>query len=693
MLFAAGTAALLAGAIFVPPGAASEAAVPSTSTSACGKTGTPITDGCYYGKPGFDYLTVPDDVRIVTVSLFGAQGGSYPGAAPGGLGGTVSATLSVLPGTRFAVSVGAVGAGHEYANDVYDGSGGGGSTDIRAYDDRTRNFGWADRVLVAGGGGNGGSRSTSSDLGGRGGPGGAGNSGGRGAPGHGGSPVAQGGAGGADSFGGAGGTGTGANGRGGTTHDGGAGGRTGPDPHEAGGFGGGADGGPGVPFTTCPGGNGSAGGGGGGGGYYGGGGGGASTSCAGGGGGGGGGSSFAAPGIQWFAMNAGVQPANGHAIVRWASGTVTFIGDSVTAGFGYCGIREDPARAACAPNQAMANNWYFKYGSTSLASCAPPDAPEPLTDACSNDNFDGEPWNAPPWTPSPASSPQVAYPYVIAARQSAIHWAAVSDWAVTGSIPADWDPANNGVYSSQLAKLKHQYVVMTLGANPLLSYFTYINIKGGPIGRCAGSTGYRENSAWYSGPISSVISCMKRNWGILKQTEHLIHVYEELLSQNDRVLVLGYYRVCPWSFGNWQDASGASGPSSGTDCTKLSRMISPSDKSSVTQWQQATAVGDEVNDLIQEAVGHAQNWAKQRWPSQPRYKDLAWVMPDQIAWSHHQPTDPQSWIFRNDTWIHPSDLGAAQLAWTVTAAMCSDFQTWCPSRKVAGVLIWSPHPW
>src|ERR1700753_27230 len=71
------------------------------------------------------------------------------------------------------------------------------------------------------------------------------------------------------------------------------------------------------------------------------------------------------------------------------SNKVTFIGDSVTAGFGYCGT-EDLQKVECEPNEAMANSWNDPLDGTNLEKCAPP---TPLNDACSNDNYKGEPWN------------------------------------------------------------------------------------------------------------------------------------------------------------------------------------------------------------------------------------------------------------------------------------------------------------
>jgi hypothetical protein len=371
---------------------------------------------------------------------------------------------------------------------------------------------------------------------------------------------------------------------------------------------------------------------------------------------------------------------------------VTFIGDSVTAGFDYCGIAENAKDISCTVNQPMPDSWYF--GNNSLKKCNPPAPPANPNNACSNDNDNGKPWDAGPWTPGP-HAPRIAYPYQIAASQSGTHKAEVSDWAVTGATPARWDP-DGGIYGAQLKKIKDQYVVVMLGANPLLA--TYLNITF-PVptstfdvnGPCAGSTGYSVGTGWffptwYSGPISSTVACGEREWADIHQTEHLVSIYKTLLTLNDRVLVLGYYLGCPWSFGNWQPSADLiAGPSAGSSCSDLHRPISPTNHTRVSQWDQAVALDDNMNDSIHAAVVQARDWAKSEWPGTNRYQDLAWTMPDERAWAMHQPGSRNgSWIFFNDTWIHPNQDGQEQLAHSVTAAMCSAFRHWCGTPPVWG---------
>ena len=64
------------------------------------------------------------------------------------------------------------------------------------------------------------------------------------------------------------------------------------------------------------------------------------------------------------------------------------------------------------------------------------------------------------------------------------------------------------------------------------------------------------------------MDCVTRQWDKIDQTQHLVAIYKELLKQNDHVLVLGYYRACSWSFGNWQPAGNVLyGPATGYSCT------------------------------------------------------------------------------------------------------------------------------
>jgi hypothetical protein len=79
-----------------------------------------------------------------------------------------------------------------------------------------------------------------------------------------------------------------------------------------------------------------------------------------------------------------------------------------------------------------------------------------------------------------------------------------------------------------------------------------------------------------------------------------------------------------------------------------------------------------------------QQWAK---ANDVNPANLQLATPDQSAWADHQAWDQKSWVFPNDTWIHPSSAGHAQLATTVTSAMCAAFGQWCGSQPA-----WDPSP-
>ncbi|MFJ4778047.1 Ig-like domain-containing protein [Streptomyces sp. NPDC088762] len=317
MLRAAGLTGLVA-ALLTPLSATADQSEPGTP---CGTGGlfTASPPSCTYPTPGTDTFTVPAGVSVVSVDLYGAEGGSAAGfvtpnppnaGAPGGLGGRTRATLPVTAGQNLQVTVGAAGIPGssrrgEYARPGGLGHGaggggahGGGGSGGGASDLRTGAFGKADRLLVAGGGG------------------GAGNGGPLLRGGNGGGPVAE------------------AGGEGGGPEGSGVGGGGASQTEHGAGSPNSAAGGPGVagsdtdpntglpnPGSGGPGGNGARGGnggGGGGGGYFGGGGG-----SGGGnpgnfyGAGGGGGSSYAAPSARDTVLDAGVNPGNGKAVVSF----------------------------------------------------------------------------------------------------------------------------------------------------------------------------------------------------------------------------------------------------------------------------------------------------------------------------------------------------------------------------------------
>jgi Glycine rich protein/Coenzyme PQQ synthesis protein D (PqqD) len=280
------TAALLPVVASVVAPTPLQAQSPGTRLQTFGFTGTSQT------------FIVPPGFTSVTVSAFGAQGRGYleglPDGSSGGLGGSITATLAVIPGETLVVVVGGiplpVGMFGAYDSGFNGGGRGGSSAFSRfagpgggASDVRRGGSALGNRVVVAGGGGGAGT-----------------------------GPGAAGGAGGGTMGGDGGGFLSGVAGTGGTQTAGGIGGVSPSSFPSGGGQGGvsgiGGDGG----SIFVPGGGGSlgSGGGGGGGGYYGGGGGAAPAGA-------GGGSSFAHPSATGVVHVQGTRAGAGLVILSW----------------------------------------------------------------------------------------------------------------------------------------------------------------------------------------------------------------------------------------------------------------------------------------------------------------------------------------------------------------------------------------
>lgn len=140
--------------------------------------------------------------------------------------------------------------------------------------------------------------------------------------------------------------------------------------------------------------------------------------------------------------------------IRMAEGdpadvSVIAMGDSVTAGFGYFGATGKP------------------MGITQLYECKP--GATALNDACSSNSYNRK--------SSVGAKPNYLPDFGLARNISwAAQWAnehGITDYenyAVTGSAPTDWLP--NGQFHSTLQTIQTSnpdYILMTLGANPLLS--------------------------------------------------------------------------------------------------------------------------------------------------------------------------------------------------------------------------------
>lgn len=283
---------------------------------------------------------------------------------------------------------------------------------------------------------------------------------------------------------------------------------------------------------------------------------------------------------------------------------------------------------------------------------------------------------------------------MIAKQQSG---ALVYDWAMTGSTPADWDPAG-GAFGNQTKTIKDSWVVMTLGANPLLAAYIKITLAGfnlSPPGQCADTTMIAvrsgvdppvtfEYAAALDGQKDGVLRCMNEKWDSLRQGTHLLNVYKTLIANGNHVLVLGYPLGCPWTFGTWQPEANVlfGGPSNGHACTSLSLQPIRGD-GLVSQFDQARALGNDLSTKIEAVV-------KQAAASAGGHGKIFFALPNQAAWTNHQAWSSDPWVFKNDTSVHPNRAGHKELATTVLTAMCADYKHWCHTPPKWTVPITKP---
>ncbi|MFD7070517.1 prealbumin-like fold domain-containing protein [Streptomyces sp. NPDC059913] len=167
----AGAALAVSAALFLTPSAPAFATDPATARQAGSRTFV------FTGAP--ESFTVPADVCSLSVTAYGAAGGTGQYNVPGGGGAEVAATLDVTPGQVLTVDVGGAGhGGDDPLAPTLGGYGGGGTGGAYRVDGEIRGIaagGGGGRtvissgavpLIVAGGGGGGGGSFFSSAIGG-----------------------------------------------------------------------------------------------------------------------------------------------------------------------------------------------------------------------------------------------------------------------------------------------------------------------------------------------------------------------------------------------------------------------------------------------------------------------------------------------------------------------------------------------
>ncbi|MDW5595603.1 SGNH/GDSL hydrolase family protein [Conexibacter stalactiti] len=192
--------------------------------------------------------------------------------------------------------------------------------------------------------------------------------------------------------------------------------------------------------------------------------------------------------------------------------SVRAIGDSVTAGFGYFYDRSE-------------------MGITQLPGCRPTNQ---LYDACSSNSLTTS--NAGPlvYAPDYGLSNLIAWPARWAGWNGITNFA---NYAVTGSAPGDWAPGGQfHRYTAAAMAAAPDYLVFTLGANPLLSdvLFGIDNMK----------------CALWSDLFGGFTRCVQNAFAAARLTDNLSALYRDLAANSPartRILVMQYHLAIPSS--------------------------------------------------------------------------------------------------------------------------------------------------
>jgi lysophospholipase L1-like esterase len=190
-----------------------------------------------------------------------------------------------------------------------------------------------------------------------------------------------------------------------------------------------------------------------------------------------------------------------------AAPVVRALGDSVTAGFGYYGD-----------------------GSTmsllDLPDCRPTATAE--NDACSSNATNTSDDDGPvQYAPDYGLANDVAWPAQWANRYGITNFA---NYAISGSEPADWAPGGQFYATTQAVEAADpDYVVLTLGANPLLS-----NVLFGLD---------QMGCAIDSDLFGDYTACVQRWFAQVGLVQNLTAVYSELLARTDATILLLQYHL------------------------------------------------------------------------------------------------------------------------------------------------------
>jgi lysophospholipase L1-like esterase len=192
--------------------------------------------------------------------------------------------------------------------------------------------------------------------------------------------------------------------------------------------------------------------------------------------------------------------------------SVRAIGDSVTAGFGYYYDRSE-------------------MGITQLPWCKPGAT---LVDACSSNSLTRSNTGTLQYAPDYGLSNLIAWPARWAGWNGITNFA---NYAVTGSAPGDWAPGGQfHRYTAAAMAARPDYLVFSLGANPLLSDVLF----GIDTMKCA----------LWSDLFGNFTTCVTNAFASVRLTQNLTALYSDLVANtpaSTQLMVMQYHLAIPSS--------------------------------------------------------------------------------------------------------------------------------------------------
>ncbi len=278
------------------------------------------------------------------------------------------------------------------------------------------------------------------------------------------------------------------------------------------------------------------------------------------------------------------------------------IGDSVTAGFGYCGLVD--------PDCTNGPGQPYSLNERSVCTGGHYD------DRCSSNKGDTT-----AQLPGTDGVPAISWAAQFAVREDIPDYI---NYAVTGSTPSQWDDNTpSGFYNfdellDDVLNAHPDLTLMTLGANPVLHEF-YSNP--------------RDIACVTLLTTQKVKSCARRELEKAGTMMHLEHVYEKLLSDpTNHVIVMGYHTPHPAIV---QKVLG-----------KLIEFYLP-------RYNAVQAILAEINATVHQAVANVAS------KSDDNAQRLHFVSLEPWPAEEHQCLDTMHdpWVISWDFCIHPTDKG------------------------------------